>query len=154
MSDRRLSKLQKWILENCYKVTVLLDRTTLKGLHNIGRPCKCRDCPKTGESVKISKDKDKRINPLCANDGFSCSYFEFYKEDILLSYFLLTPNNEVAHIHRVQHFHYSPDYTKAHVSAHRSIKCQFTISRESAYQVCALTLPEKTRKNKARTHCA
>ena len=117
MSERRLSKLQKWILENCYKVTVLLDRSTLKELNNIGQSYKCRDCPKTSESVRLMGIRDY----LCVKDGHSCSYFIFYKEDILLSFFLLTPNNSIAHINRVQHFHDSLDYAKAHVTTHRSI---------------------------------
>ena len=117
MSIQRLSKLQKWILENCFRVTVLLDRTMLKELHNVGHSRKCLDCPKTSKSVRLAKNHTY----LCAKDGHSCSYFVFYKEDVLLSFFLLTPNNDITHFNRVQHFHDSPDYTKAHVTAHRSI---------------------------------
>ena len=118
MSEQRLSKLQKWILESCFKVTVLLDRTTLKKLKNAGSSYKCRDCAKTRESVNISNN----LTYLCKKDGRSCHYFNFYKEDILLSFFMLAPKNDIVHINRVQRFHDSPDYTKAHVTVHRSIK--------------------------------
>ena len=50
-----------------------------------------------------------------------CSYFAFYREDILLSFFSLTPDNGKLHNSRVQHFHNSPDYAKAQVTAYRSI---------------------------------
>jgi Fe2+ or Zn2+ uptake regulation protein len=39
----------------------------------------------------------------------------------LLSFFALPPNNDKLHNNRVQHFYDSPDYTKAHVTAYRSI---------------------------------
>ena len=120
MSERRLSKLQKWILENCFRVTVLLDRTALKELNSITRSYQCKACPKTNESVRIEK-QSSLITHQCLKDGYDCPYFEFYKEDVLLSYFLLTPNDDKAHINRVQHFHDSDDYAKAHVTAHRSI---------------------------------
>ena len=87
MSEQRLSKLQKWILENCYRVTVLLDRTDLKELKNAGSSYKCRDCAKTRESISVSK----KLTYLCKKDGRSCHYFNFYKEDILLSFFMLAP---------------------------------------------------------------
>ena len=35
---------------------------------------------------------------------------------------MLAPKNDIVHINRVQRFHDSPDYTKAHVTVHRSIK--------------------------------
>jgi len=85
MSKRRLSRLQKWIIENCFRVTIMQDRSSLKEI------------------------KDKK-NPQ-----------NFYKEDILLSFFLLTPNNSRLHSNRSQHFYDSPNYAKAHVSVHRSI---------------------------------
>ena len=131
MSEQRLSKLQKWILENCYRVTVLLDRTALKELKNAGTSRKCGDCAKTAESVKPKKNLDY----LCNKDGRPCSYFYFYKEDILLSFFLLTPKNDIVHINRVQHFHDSHDYKKAHVTTHRSIKSLIKKGYISAYSV-------------------
>jgi DNA-binding MarR family transcriptional regulator len=54
-------------------------------------------------------------------DSFSCPYFSFYKEDALLSFFSLTPDDSKTHISRVQHFRVDSDYTKAHVSVHRSL---------------------------------
>lgn len=35
MASERLSKLQKWILETCFKITVLHDRRGLKPLKNM-----------------------------------------------------------------------------------------------------------------------
>lgn len=121
MSEQRLSKLQRWILENCFRVTVLLDRTILKELNNIGRSRRCKACNKTSASVYLERNQGNFVSPKCLADGNSCAYFEFYKEDILLSYFQLNPNNGIAHINRVQHFRDSTDYTKAHVTAHRSL---------------------------------
>ena len=119
MSEHRLSKLQKWILENCFRVTVLLDRAALKKLNHIGDSRKCKTCPKTKEEVRLSRNQHNALQHRCG-DGF-CPYFCFYKEDVLLSYFSLIPNNDMAHFSRVQHFHDSPDYSKAHVTVHRSI---------------------------------
>ena len=120
MSKQRLSKLQKWILEHCFRVTILLDRTTLKRLNNIGSSRKCWDCSKTNESVRLKIEQDM-ITPRCVKDGSICTYFWFYKEDILLSFFSLKPNNDITHFSRVQHFYDSSDYAKAHVTVHRSI---------------------------------
>ena len=143
MSEQRLSKLQKWILENCFRVTVLLDRTALKGLKNIGDSRKCRACPKTSESVRVAREHTIFIAHKCVDGGSSCAYFVFYKEDILLSFFSLTPDNDIAHFSRVQHFHASPDYAKAHVTAHRSINSlvekgfifTFCVSQENSVQI-------------------
>lgn len=125
MSERRLSKLQKWILENCFRVTVLLDRSTLNNLKNIGNGWKCRDCPKTKGIVRIERSTSGFFSYQCLKEGHSfsrhCSYFHFYKEDVLLSFFGLLPDNNTIHISRVQHFHDSPGYAKAHVTTHRSI---------------------------------
>lgn len=121
MSKQRLSKLQKWILENCFRVTVLADRTALKKLNNIGGSRKCGDCPKTRESIHLKKDQYNFITHQCVKDGDSCKYFEFYKEDSLLSFFSLKPNNDKAHFSKVQHFYNSHDYAKVHVTVHRSI---------------------------------
>ena len=144
MSEQRLSKLQKWILENCFMVTLLLDRTALKKPNNI-TSYRCRNCPKTNENVRISRDINGFITYQCVHvdGGYYCSYFDFFKEDILLSYFLLPPNNTISHINRVQHFHESPDYAKAHVTAHRSIinLCEkglintFSVFREDSIKI-------------------
>ena len=123
MSEQRLSKLQKWILVNCFRVTIQFDRSSLKALKNAGNWLRCKDCPKTREDVHPKKDiydtrfKCKRGMRL-VNE---CSYFAFYREDILLSFFSLTPDNGKLHNSRVQHFHNSPDYAKAQVTAYRSI---------------------------------
>ena len=121
MSKQRLSRLQKWILENCFKVTVLLDRTNLKELNNAISSRKCRACPKTNECVRVERNKNNCITPRCLIGNTYCSYYEFYKEDILLSFFLLETNNYKSHFSRVQHFRDSPEYRKAHVTVHRSI---------------------------------
>ncbi len=121
MSERRLSKLQKWILENCFKVTVLLDRSGLKELKNIRDAWNCRACPKTAENV--IRDCGDTVTYICGSaQAFHCFYFDFYKEDVLLSFFSLIPDNDINHYERVQHFRDSPDYAKAHVTLHRSIK--------------------------------
>ena len=120
MSEQRLSKLQKWILENCFKVIVLLDRSGLKELKNVGTSWRCRECTKSSESVETER-KYSFITHKCVKSDYDCPYFDFYKEDVLLSFFLLPPNNGIIHINRVQHFHDSPDYAKAHVTLHRSI---------------------------------
>jgi hypothetical protein len=120
MSAQRLSKLQKWILENCFRVTVLFDRTTLKTLNAVGNSRKCRECLKTKESVRLIKGRHT-LDYECLKEGFSCSYFVFYKEDILRSFFSLPPDNMKSHFSRVQHFHDSSNYAKAHVTTLRSI---------------------------------
>jgi hypothetical protein len=145
MSEQRLSKLQKWILENCFRVTVLLDRSTLKALHHLSDSRKCKGCPKTAESVRLSRDHHNALQHLCGNDGKGdCPYFEFYREDILLSFFSLPPDNDKAHFSRVQHFHDSPDYAKAHVTLHRSVNSliekglayTWNTFKEDSQQIC------------------
>ena len=144
MSKQRLSKLQKWMLENCFRVTVLLDRTTLKKLNNIGNSYKCRDCSKTNKSVRLIREQNKITTPMCVKDNFDCSYFWFYKEDVLLSFFLLKPNNDITHFYRVQHFYDSPDYIKVHVTVHRSINnliekglvFSWKVFREDSFYIC------------------
>ena len=143
MSEQRLSKLQKWILENCFRVTVLSDRTNLKKLNNTGGSRKCKDCSKTSASVRLERESNS-IFAHCVKDNNICDYFEFYREDILLSFFLLKPNNDIAHFSRVQHFHDSPDYAKAHVTANRSINnligkgliCTWSVFREDSIKIC------------------
>lgn len=121
MSKQRLSKLQKWILENCFRVTILLDRSMLKELNNTNCSRHCRKCPKTNENVRLERNTEDFISPKCVAHADFCSHYEFYKEDILLSYYSLKPSYDKAHINRAQHFHDSADYAKAHVSVHRSL---------------------------------
>ena len=143
MSEQRLSKLQKWILENCFRVIVLSDRTNLKKLNNTGGSRKCSDCSKTSANVLLKRENNS-ITAYCVRDNTACDYFEFYREDILLSFFLLKPNNDISHFARVQHFHDSPDYAKAHVTANRSIKnligkgliCTWNVFRDESIKIC------------------
>ena len=79
MSKQRLSRLQKWILENCFKVTVLLDRTSLKELNNSVSLRKCRACPKINESVRKERDKLDCITHRCLDGGFgNTSYGQWH----------------------------------------------------------------------------
>jgi hypothetical protein len=71
--------------------------------------------------VRLVKNK-LSIEYSCLRDGFACPYFSFYKEDVLLSFFSLTPDDSKTHISRVQHFRSDSDYTKAHVSVHKKHK--------------------------------
>ena len=121
MADRRLSKLQKWILENCFRVTILLDRTALRPLQNCRDSIKCDSCDMRS-AASLQRGMYNNITAYCAEPGLPCRRCLFYREDVLLNYFGLVPDNSKRSFIRVQHFHDGPDYSAAHVTLSRSLK--------------------------------
>ena len=120
----RLSKLQKWILTECFKVTVLLDRSDLKELRG-NTPCYDSEEKKyysnCSEFIIKKRDLNNHINYYCNKRQQNCEYFKFYSDDILLSYFELEPDRWKYPFSRQQHFKGSPNNNKAYVSLGRSI---------------------------------
>ena len=121
MADQRLSKLQKWILENCFRVTILLDRAELKPLQNCRDSYKCTSCD-IQNAASLERDSNNVIFANCIGSGQSCFRSVFYREDVLLSYFGLASDNAKCSFFRVQHFRDSPDYAKAHATLSRCLK--------------------------------
>ena len=102
-------------------VTILMDRSLLRPLKNCRDSYKCSSCDVKNEAF-LERNKYNDIVANCKDTGYSCCQNSFYKEDILLSYFSLTPNNKKHSFSRVQHFHNSPDYSKIHVTLTRCLK--------------------------------
>lgn len=119
----RLSKLQKWIITECFKVTVLLDKTGLE--ETKGNLCYNQTSKEYYKECKnfVSKNRDRNngINYHCSKYNRSCDRFKFYRDDILLSYFKLTADNYKYPFSRQQHFKGGPANNKAYVSLGRSI---------------------------------
>lgn len=124
MAKERFSKLQKWIITECFKTTVLLDRSNLKMLkgtacYNEFRPEYYKECSKT---IVKKRNTNNDIFYYCNKHNRTCEYFKFYRDDILLSYFELEPDRWKYPFSRQQHFKGSPNNNKAYVSVGRTIK--------------------------------
>lgn len=89
MASERLSRIQKWILETCFKITVLHDREGLKPL----KICNYYDKDKCPELAVKVRDCYNHIECKCEKEGKPyyagdyCYMYEMYLEDILLNYF-------------------------------------------------------------------
>lgn len=88
MASERLSKLQKWILETCFKITVQHDREGLKPL-DVCLYYRADKCPEL--AVKERNPNNVIIN-ICRLEGKSvcngiCKMYSMYIEDVLLNYF-------------------------------------------------------------------
>lgn len=88
MASERISKLQKWILETCFKITVLHDREGLKPL-DVCSYYKADKCPKLAEKERNSNNV---IINICKFEGKSvhngiCKMYSMYIEDVLLNFF-------------------------------------------------------------------
>lgn len=124
MAKERLSKLQKWIITECFKVNILLDRSGLKELKGAER---CYNFKKKeyynncNELIVKKRDINNNIVNYCAERNRNCDYFTFYRDDILLSYFNLIPDNWKYPWARKQHFKGSKNNNKAYVSTGRTI---------------------------------
>lgn len=119
MKKQRFSKLQKWIITECFKVTVLLDRSNLKKLNGLSSRCKhCRN----KENITKKRNAANNIIYYCNICKDYTEYYKFYREDILLSYFKLIPDNYRDTNRRKQYFRGSPINNKAYVSLGRSMK--------------------------------
>lgn len=118
MKKQRFGKLQKWIITECFKVTVLLDRSNLKKLNGLSSRCKhCRN----KENITKKRNAANNIIYYCNICKASTGYYCFYREDVLLTYFRLEPDNYRYPLMRKQYFKGSPDNNKAYVSLGRSL---------------------------------
>lgn len=119
MKKERFSNLQKWIIIECFKVTVLLDRSDLKELNGLSNRCKyCRN----KDNITKKRSIQNKILYYCNNGQHHTEYYYFYREDVLLSYFKLEPDNFRDTFRKKQYFKGSKDNNKAYVSLGRSIK--------------------------------
>jgi len=124
MASERLSKLQKWILETCFKITVLHDREDLKPL----QVCCYYDkdkCPQWAVKIRdfynnIECKCEKEDRPYYASDY--CYMYEMYLEDILLNYFDMDFSYEKGTLYRVARIKMDDNSNKNYATLTRCMK--------------------------------
>ncbi len=124
MASERLSKLQKWILETCFKITVLHDRKGLKPL----KICCYYDKDKCPEFAVKMRNCYNNIICKCEKDGKPyyandyCNMYEMYLEDILLNYFGMEFSYEKGTIYRAARIKMDDNTNKNYATLIRSMK--------------------------------
>lgn len=124
MANERLSKIQKWILETCFKITVLHNRKGLKPL----KICCYYDkdkCPEFAVKMRNCYNNiickcEKEGRPYYASDY--CNMYEMYLEDILLNYFGMEFSYEKGTIHRVARIKMAHNTNKNYATVTRTMK--------------------------------
>lgn len=124
MANERMSRMQRWILETCFKITVLHDREGLKPL----KICCYYDkdkCPKLAVKVRNCHNNiickcEKEGKPYYASDY--CDMYEMYLEDILLNYFGMEFSYEKGTIYRVARIKMDDNTNKNYATLIRSMK--------------------------------
>ena len=120
MSEKRLSNLQKWILVNCYKVTVLRERSEkeLTRCSYFNRE-KCRDnvTPHAShQNIYTCKTRAYEGVPLF------CTAFEFTQNDIYRYYYRLELSRRLAIYSDTVYFKHTPDSDKIYNSTMRTLR--------------------------------
>jgi hypothetical protein len=120
MSEQRLSNLQKWILVNCYKVTVLRERTdsALARCDHFDKT-KCRDnvTPHTAHP-NIYDCKTRKYDGV----PLACTAFEFTQNDIYRNYYGLEPSRRKALFINTVYFKHTPGSDKIYNTTMRTLK--------------------------------
>lgn len=124
MAEQRLSKVQKWILETCFKITVMHDRSELKKL-KICPYYNEEKCPVWSKKIRdVNNGILHRCNmenkPQYKND--SCDVYEMYLEDILLNYFDMDYSFEKDVLYRVARIKMTDDTNKNYSTLSRTLK--------------------------------
>lgn len=123
MASERLSKLQKWILETCFKITVLHDRNGLKPL----KICCYYDEKKCSESVIKERDCYNNIEYHCNVENKRsyknrCKMYDMYTEDILLNYFGMECSSVRDVLYRVARIEMNENTNKNYATISRTLK--------------------------------
>lgn len=123
MASERLSKLQKWILEICFKITVLHNREGLKTL----KVCCCYNEKICSESVVKQRDCYNNIEYRCNVENKrsyknECKMYNMYTEDILLNYFNMDGSNVRDVLYRVARIEMNENTNKNYATISRTLK--------------------------------
>lgn len=123
MAIERLSKTQKWILETCFKITVLHNREGFKPL----KICCYYDEKKCSESVIKERDCCNDIEYRCAIENKRscnnvCKMYNMYTEDILLNYFDMECSNAREVLYRVARIEMNENTNKNYATISRALK--------------------------------
>lgn len=124
MATERLSKLQKWILETCFKITVLHDRRGLKPL----KICGCYDVDKCPQWAVKQRNLWNEIECICDRDNAKiykdkeCDMYYMYVEDILLNYYDMKCSCAKNVIYRVARIEMNENTNKNYATISRALK--------------------------------
>lgn len=123
MASERLSKIQKWILETCFKITVLHNREGFKPL----KICCYYNEKECSESVIKERDCYNDIEYRCnREDKHSyknrCKIYNMYTEDILLNYFDMECSNVRDVLYRVARIEMNENTNKNYATISRTLK--------------------------------
>ena len=120
MAEQRLSKLQKWILINCYKVTILkqLEDTTIVRCRYYNKE-KCTEYTTPHKSIKHAYICVKKPE---VNDYTDCLAFQFTQFEIYYYYFKLKLSEQKTSNDYTIYFEHNQDSEKVYISTSRSLK--------------------------------
>ncbi len=124
MASERLSKLQKWILETCFKITVLHDRRGLKPL----KICGCYNVDKCPQWAIKERNLYNEIECICKSDNKKihkdekCDMYYMYVEDILLNYYSMECSGAKNVIWRVARIKMDENTNKNYATISRTLK--------------------------------
>ena len=123
MASERLSKLQNWILETCFRITVLHNREGLKPL----KICCYYEKDKCSKLAVKVRDCYNQIECKCEKEGKPyyasdyCNMYEMYLEDILLNYFGMEFSYEKGTLYRVARIKMDDNTNKNYATLTRTI---------------------------------
>lgn len=123
MASERLSKLQKWVLETCFKITVLHDREGLKPL----KVCCYYNKKTCSQSIIKERDCYNNIEYRCNVENKrsyknTCKMYNMYTEDILLNYFDMECSNVRDVLYRVARIEMNENTNKNYATISRTLK--------------------------------
>lgn len=124
MASERLSKLQKWILETCFKITVLHNREGLKPL----KICRYYDADNCPQLAIKTRNRHNIIYCICGKkdkpdyESEFCGMYKMYLEDILLNYFEMEFSYEKETLHRVARIKMDGTTNKKYATISRTMK--------------------------------
>ena len=120
MAAQRLSKLQKWILVNCYNTTVLKKRDD-----NVLIRCKDYDADVCCDSVvpvagyKYTYDCNKKGS---SKKSYNCSAFQFTQYEIYYYYYGMELSKLKTPTDFAVYFKHTPESEKRYINTSRSLK--------------------------------
>ena len=120
MSEKRLSNLQKWIIANCYRVTVLRERVDCE----LAR-CDYFNQEKCRNNVTPHPSHPNIYN--CKTRGYegvplACTAYEFTQNDIYRNYYRLELSRRLAIYTDTVYFKHTSDSDKIYNSTMRTLK--------------------------------
>jgi hypothetical protein len=117
MAAQRLSKLQKWILVNCYNVTILKERKD-KALARCFHYNSFTTC-----SDKVTPFLNNPNVLKCKSNSHYCSAYTFTQMDIYFYYYGLQSSKErQAYSNQGIYFIHTPESDKIYQTTSRSLK--------------------------------